>query len=165
MMNSLKENKPQACSKSDLQKMIALVDAVMRKETDQTFLTDYPLVYKETNLQNIFIIKAKDEIVSVVPFIPKNIVIGNNHFCIGIISPTATSPNHRKKGYALDCVNACIEKMINDNIFLSVLWTEIPTFHFYEKGLFQSVRSQDWLYSCKNTDAELFTDHGFSFIK
>jgi len=164
-MHTLEIDGPRACRNDELHEMISLVDSVMRVGSDQTFLTDYPLVYRESNLQNIFIIKVKGEIVSVVPYFPREVSIDGCRFTIGIISPTATSPDHRKRGYGLNCLNACIEKMTTDGIDLSVLWTEIPTFRFYEHAQYQAVRSQKWFCSCSKTDAGLFANNGHQIVE
>ncbi len=164
-MHTLEIDGPRACRNDELHEMIALVDAVMRAGSDQTFLTDYPLVYRDSNLQNISINKVNGEIVSVVPYFPRKVAIDGCCFTIGIISPTATSPDHRKKGYGLNCLNAGIEKMTTDGIDLSVLWTEIPTFRFYEHAQYQAVRSQKLLYSCRKTDAGLFANNGHSIVE
>lgn len=155
----------QACTVQDKQKMIDLVDLVMREGIDQSFLTDYPLVYQDSNMQNIYIIKDGEDVVSVVPVLPREVVIDDCRFEIGIISPTATSPDHRKKGYALKCVKACIEKMRSGGVDLTILWTIIPTFRFYEHAKFQAVRSQDSLYSCNKKDASLFANNGHTVVE
>ncbi len=154
-----------ACNKSELHEMIGLVDSVMREGSDQTFLTDYPLVYQEKNLENIFVIKVNDEIASVVPFLPREIVVDDCQFTAGIISPTATSPNHRRKGYAGKCVNACCEKMIKDGISLGILWTSTDNYRFYGHSNFQLIRSQDCFYTCKKADANLFANNGHSIVE
>jgi len=158
-------NEPHHCLPDEKDQMIALVDLVMREGIDQTFETDYPLVYQDQNMENIFIIKADDKIASVVPVLPREVGVDNCHFNIGIISPTATSPEYRKRGYALKCVNACIEKITSEGAVLTVLWTEISTFRFYEHAKFQAVRSQDWVYSCMHKDTELFKDNGHTVIE
>ena len=147
---------PRACGKVDLAGMISLVDAAMRQGTSQSFVTDYPLVYRDSNLQNVRIVKVGAEIVSVVPFIPRTVVLDDCRFSIGIISPTATAPDHRKKGYALACLKSCVEKMTRDSIDLSVLWTQVATFPFYEKVKYQAVRCQGWVYPCGRKDAGRF---------
>jgi len=147
---------PRACTKDDLPGMIAVVDAEMRKGSSQSLLTDYPLVYGESNLENAPIVKVGGQVVSVVPFIPKRIVLGQCRFSIGIISPTATAPVHRKKGYALACLRWSVDKMTQDDIDLSVLWTEVPTFRFYENAHYQAVRCPAWIYPCRREDAERF---------
>ncbi|MCF6175751.1 MAG: GNAT family N-acetyltransferase [Victivallaceae bacterium] len=159
-MNSTNTNIPCACQPVERTRMIELVDAVMREGIDQTFLTDYPLVYQDSNLQNIFTIQDSGEMASVVPYLPRKIAIDDCNFTIGIISPTATSINHRKKGYASKCLGACIDKMIADDITISILWTENVNFHFYGRSQFQVICSQDWLYKCTRKDAELFADNG-----
>ena len=156
---------PRACREDERDKMIALVDDVMRDGIDQTFLTDYPLVYQDSNLQNIFIIQEKREMASVVPYLPREVVVDGCQFSIGIISPTATSANHRKKGYASKCLNVAIEKMVDDEVAISILWTVNSNFPFYERSQFYAVRSQDWLYTCKKGDADLFSDNGHQVIE
>ena len=151
---------PRGCTKAELPEMIALVDAAMRKGSDQSMLTDYPLVYLDKNLENNRVLRADGEMASVVPFIPRPIVIDGCRFTIGIISPTATAVHHRKKGYGLQCLHSCIEVMNQAGCELSVLWTLVTTFPFYESGEYQAVRSQGWIYRCGRKDAALFANHG-----
>ena len=155
---------PQPCTKENIPGLIALVDSVMRAGSDQSMLTDYPLVYRENNLKNIHLIKADDQVVAEVPFIPRTVVQGDCRFRIGIISPTATHPEHRHKGYGLACLNGCLRQMELDGVDLSVLWTLIPTFPFYEHGGYQAVRTQMMMYRCCHDDAQLFPDHGHTVI-
>lgn len=159
---------PQPCSQADLPSMIALVDSIMRVGSDQSMLTDYPLVYRRANLKNVRIIKsvpdpttqAQSNVVAVVPFIRRPMTIAGCHFSIGIISPTATHPDHRHKGYGSACLQSCLEQMSTDKIDLSVLWTREATFPFYEQSGYQAVRTQNTLYRCTQQDAALFRDYG-----
>ena len=70
----------------------------MRQGMDQTMLTDYPLVYQESNHPNIRVIKVDGRTVSVVPFLLRTVDVEDVSFTIGIISPTATDPEHRHRG-------------------------------------------------------------------
>ncbi len=157
--------RPHACSSEDLPQVIALVDSAMREGSDQTMLTDYPLVYLSSNLDNIQVIKSDGKVVSVVPFLPRPVTIDDCRFSIGIISPTATYPEHHRKGYGLGCLNNCIERMDQIGCELSVLWTQVATFPFYECGAFQAVRYQGWTYACRREDATLFQDSGEKIIQ
>jgi len=156
---------PQACTKADLPEVITLVDEAMRQGIDQTMLTDYPLVYRDENLPNIQVLKVDGEVVSVVPFIPRPIVTDGCRFAVGIISPTATAPAHRRKGYGLRCLNRCIQLMEQAEIELSVLWTRIETFPFYECSDYQAVRSQGFVYQCSHQDADLFANHSEEIVQ
>ena len=159
-MNGISFDGPRACRKDEIPEVIALVDKAMRESSDQTMLTDYPLVYQDDNLDNIRILKKDGELVSVVPFIPWEVRIEDCRFTIGIISPTATAPAHRHKGYGLACLNSCIKKMEEKHATLSVLWTRVRTFPFYEHTGYQAVRSQSWIYTCKKEDTAKFANHG-----
>ncbi|MEZ4735302.1 MAG: GNAT family N-acetyltransferase [Caldilineaceae bacterium] len=165
-------NRPQPCTPADLPGMIALVDAMMRAGSDQSMLTDYPLVYRAANLNNVRIIKSLptptaqvcSTVVAVVPFIRRPITVAGCSFSIGIISPTATHPDHRHKGYGSACLQSCLAQMAADDIDLSVLWTQVATFPFYEHAGYQAVRTQSTLYRCTKQDAALFCDHGHSVV-
>ena len=163
-MNLVNIDGPRRCKKEELPQVIALVDDEMRQGTGQTMLTDYPLVYQDANLENIHVIAVGGKIVSVVPFIPRQVTMDECRFIVGIISPTATHPDHRKKGYAMQCLNQCLKKMDESGIDLSVLWTKIETFPFYEKTGYQAARSQGWIYRCSNQDARLFKNHGEEIV-
>lgn len=149
---------PRACTKSELPEVIALVDDEMRKGSAQSMLTDYPLVYQQSNLQNIYIQKMDGRLVSVVPFIAHDVAVGGCGLTIGIISPTVTHIDYRKNGYATMCLRKCVDKMISDDVDLSILWTNIETFPFYENTEFQGVRGQAFIYSCSREDAQRFND-------
>ncbi len=155
---------PKSCTKAELPGAIAVVDEALRPGTEQTMLTDYPLIYRDENLSNVQILKVDDQVVSVVPFIPRPVMIEGCHFTIGIISPTATAPDHRRKGYGLRCLNRCLKLMEQAGVELSVLWTDVETFPFYEHADYQALRSQGFVYQCRNQDADLFADHGEEIV-
>lgn len=153
---------PRACRPDELTEMISLANSVMRQGSTQSFLTDYPLVYAAENLPNVQIIKTGDTIVSVVPYIPKRIDYSGARFQIGIISPTATHPEHRRLGHARRCLDSCLSLMETSGIELSVLWTLPTTFPFYEQAGFQGLPPQlDWVH-CTKEDAPSFRNHGHS---
>ncbi|MSP14242.1 MAG: GNAT family N-acetyltransferase [Chloroflexi bacterium] len=155
---------PTIPTQHELTGIIGLVDAAMRQGSDQTMLTDYPLVYLEQNLKNIRIVIADGQVVSVVPYIPRQMVVEGCQLSIGIISPTATHPNYRKRGYALACLKSNVAQMEQDGIDLSILWTQVPTFTFYEHAHYQGVRMQITMYPCQKADAPLFHHHGHDMV-
>ena len=148
------------CTLRELPEVIGLVDDAMRQGMDQTMLTDYPLVYQESNHPNIRVIKVGGRTVSVVPFLLRTVDVEDVSFTIGIISPTATDPEHRHRGYGLACLRSCLASMEKKGCDLSVLWTQIATFPFYEHGAFEPVRYQEWIYTCTREDGGRFRDHG-----
>jgi hypothetical protein len=147
---------PRGCRKAEVAEVIALVDGEMRQGSGQSMGTDYPLVYLDGNTENLRILKVGGELASVVPFIPRPVVVEDCRFTVAIISPTATAPNHRRKGYGAQCLADCIARMTQVGCQISVLWTLPTTFPFYEGGDYQGVRSQGWVYSCSRADAAAF---------
>lgn len=155
----------QECTQRELPEVIGLVDDAMRQGMDQTMLTDYPLVYHESNHRNIRVIKVDGRTVSVVPFLLRTVDVEDVSFTIGIISPTATDPEHRHRGYGLACLRSCLASMEEMACDLSVLWTRIATFPFYQHGAFEPVRYQEWIYTCAREDGGRFRDHGQSVVR
>jgi len=156
---------PRACTPDDLPQVIALVDEAMRRGSDQTLWTDYPLVYRGDNLENIRVLTVGRKVACVVPFIPRDIVVDGCHFRIGIISPTATAPAYRHRGFGLRCLHSCIQQMEQAQCQLSVLWTMVETFPFYQHGGYQAVRPQAKVYRCGAADAKRFADHGHAVVE
>ncbi len=155
----------QECTQRELPEVIGLVDDAMRQGMDQTMLTDYPLVYQESNHPNIRVIKVGGRVVSVVPFLLRTVDVEDVSFTIGIISPTATDPEHRHRGYGLACLRSCLQSMEEMGCDLSVLWTQIATFPFYQHGAFEPVRYQEWIYNCTREDGRRFRDHGERIVR
>ena len=159
-MSDLEIEGPMGCTKALLPELVALANGIFRPEGDQDIFTDYPLVYRDENLENLRLIRVNGEVVAEVPFLARPVDHEGCRFQIGIISPTATHVEHRHNGYGLRCLNSCVERMKQQNIHLSVLWTIVPTFKFYNHSAFQAVRDQGYTYPCRRADASLFRDHG-----
>ena len=155
---------PRGCTKADLPELIELVNAVFRPDGGQNMLTDYPLVYRDRNLPNIRLLKVDGQLASEVPFCPWPVEHDGCRFMVGIISPTATHPDHRHKGFALRCLNNCIACMEQQGIDLSVLWTMVPTFKFYNHAGYQAVRDQGLNYPSDRKDAPRFADGGETVV-
>jgi hypothetical protein len=119
-------------------------------------LTDYPLVYAPTNLRNVRVLRADGELVSVVPVLPRNAVLRGQPIRVGIISPTATAPAHRHRGYASRCLASAIEAMDEGDCALSVLWTLVETFPFYEHAGYHPIPFQGTAYRLGARDASRF---------
>jgi len=148
---------PRPAVPAELPEVIALVDGAMRAGTDQTLLTDYPLVYDAANLGNVRVLRADGDLVSVVPVLPREAVLGGRPIRVGIISPTATAPAHRHRGYGLRCLTSAIAAMADADCALSVLWTLVETFPFYEHAGFHPVPYQGDAITLAARDAEAFT--------
>ncbi len=119
--------------------------------------TDYPLVYSPANLHNVFVIRVAGDLASVVPVLPRRAALGGRALGVGIISPTATAPEHRHKGYASRCLTSCIDAMHAAGCELSVLWTQVETFPFYEQCGYHPVRHQAVAYEVTGADAARFS--------
>lgn len=130
---------PRGSRPDDLAGVIGLVDAAMRQGSEQTMRTDYPLVYAPANLPNVQVVLVDGRPVATAPVLPKRVEGDGFGFGMGIISPTATDPAHQHHGYGRACVAACVARMEALDLQLSVLWTQVATFPFYELNGWQAV--------------------------
>jgi GNAT superfamily N-acetyltransferase len=147
---------PRGCRPEDLTGVIGLVDAAMRQGSDQTMRTDYPLVYAAANLPNVHLVLVGGRPVATAPVLPRRVEGGGFAFGMGIISPTATDPAYQHRGYGSACVAACVSRMQMLGHELSVLWTAVPTFPFYELNGWQAVERYGQAYRLTAVDRERF---------
>jgi predicted N-acetyltransferase YhbS len=147
---------PRGCRPDELPGVIELVDAAMRDGSDQTLRTDYPLVYAVDNLPNVQVVSVDGRVVATAPVLPRRVVGDGFAFGMGVISPTATDPGHRHRGYGSACVRGCIGRMADLRLPVSVLWTRVETFPFYELVGYQAVARSGATYRLDSTDAGRF---------
>ena len=147
---------PRGCRPEELPGVIRLVDAAMRQGWDQTMRTDYPLVYAPGNLANVQVITVDDRVVATAPVLPRRVAGPGIGFGLGVISPTATDPAHQHRGHGRACVAACVARMGALGLELSVLWTQVATFPFYEHNGWQAVAPSGGAHRLSAADAARF---------
>ena len=156
---------PRACRESEFDETISLINRVFREGMDQDIRTDYPLVFNHSQTECMRIIKVDGKVVAQVPVIGREVQASGDRFTVGIISPTVTHPDYRRKGYATLCLRDCIHIMEKQDWPVSVLWTAIPTFPFYQHSDYEAVASQGWMYRLSARDCQLFEPGAFTIAR
>ncbi len=156
---------PRACQASDFEEVIALINQVFRAGTDQDIRTDYPLVFNHSKMEYMRILKMDGVVVAHVPVWLREAIIGDDRLRIGIISPTVTHPDYRRRGYATRCLRDCIRIMDEADVPISVLWTLEATFPFYQQSGWEAVGSQGWLYQLRPEEHVLFESGAFDVVQ
>lgn len=136
--------------------MVALVNAIFRDGTDQHIATDYPLIFREPRLDLHRVLSVDGRIVAHVPVAPREVVNDGDRFTIGIIGPTGTHPDHRRRGYATLCVRDATRIQEKRGWPVGVLWTREATFPFYRHSGWEAVGPQGFVYALGRGDRELF---------
>lgn len=152
---------PRGCRASEFEEVIALINSVFRAGTDQDIRTDYPLVFNQSKMEYMRILKVDGVVVAHVPVWGREAVVGEDRLRFGIISPTVTHPDYRRRGYATQCLRDCVRIMEDEGWPLSVLWTLEATFPFYQQLGWEAVGSQGWLYRLLPEEHTLFEDGPF----
>ena len=155
---------PRACSESEFDDAISLVNEVFRAGTDQDIRTDYPLVFDPSRIEYMRILKVDGKVVAHVPVAPHEVVAAGDRFDIGIISPTVTHPDYRRRGYATLCLEDCHRIMEEQGMVVSVLWTMEATFPFYQNSGREAVGSQGRVYRLAAQDRDLFNEGSFEVV-
>lgn len=155
---------PRACRTSEFDEVIELINATFRADGDQDIKTDYPLVFNDEKLDYMRILKVDGKVVSHVPVASRQVVAKDDAFTIGIISPTITHPDYRKRGYATLCLRDCVRIMKEEGWPVSVLWTLEATFPFYQQSGWEAVGSQGWVYALSPPDEATFDSGAFEFV-
>ena len=137
---------PRACQASEFEEVITLINQVFRAETGQDIRTDYPLVFNHAKMEYMRILKVDGMVVAHVPVWPREAIIGTDRLRFGIISPTVTHPDYRRRGYATRCLRDCVRIMEEEGLPVSVLLTLEATFPFYQQSGWEAVGSQGRLY-------------------
>ena len=112
---------PRACQESEFGEVISLINQVFRQGTDQDIRTDYPLVFDRSRMEYMRILKMDWVVVAHVPVAPREAIVGDDRFTVGIISPTVTHPDYRRRGYATRCLRDCIRVMEEQEWVVSTL--------------------------------------------
>ena len=147
---------PRGCHASEFDEVMALINDTFRAGIDQDIRTDYPLVFNEAKLDLMRILKVDGKVIAHVPVAPREVVAKEDAFTIGIISPTITHPDYRKRGYATRCLGDCVRIMEEQGWPVSVLWTLEATFPFYQQAGWEAVGSQGLTYWLDPADKERF---------
>ena len=79
---------PRACLEDEFDEAISLINSVFRADTDQDIRTDYPLVFNQSGLEYMRIIRVDGRIVAHVPVSPREVYIGDDRFTVAVISST-----------------------------------------------------------------------------
>ena len=150
---------------SEFEEVIALINQVFRAGTNQDIRTDYPLVFNHSKMEYMRILKVDGVVVAHVPVWLREAVVGDDRLRIGIICPTVTHPDYRRRGYATLCLQDCIRIMEEEGSPVSVLWTLEATFPFYQQSGWEAVGSQGWLYQLRPEEHELFESAPFDIVQ
>lgn len=127
----------------DLEELRDLLDGVFRRPRgvfDQSQLTDFPLVFRESNFGNCRVLVEDGRIVSHSALWPRELMARGRRLSVGILVSVATEPENRERGYAAALVRDLMQTMHEDGFDFCVLWTGVPD--FYRKLGWEAVTAQ-----------------------
>ena len=155
---------PRACREDEFDEAMALINSVFRPGSDQDILTDYPLVFNRAGLKYMRIVRVDDRIVAHVPVAPREVRVADDGVTAAVISPTLSHPDYRHRGYATACLRDCVRIMDKIGWPVSVLWTQVQTFPFYQNSGWEAMSPQGWGYKLGHIDASRFERGSFDII-
>jgi predicted N-acetyltransferase YhbS len=116
----------------DLPLVADLLDGVFRRSrgiTDQSMLTDFPLVLAPANWRNGRVVYQDDRLVAHAALWRREAVIHGQRLVIGVLACVATHPDYRHRGFAAQAVMSLQAQMAEEDYDLGLLWTGVPDFY------------------------------------
>jgi len=144
---------PRGVFPEELGSIFDLVNRVFRTGIDQNMETDYPLVFREENLENLRVITYERKIVSHLAVAPRHVITSGASLQVGMISSVATDPDFRGYGLATQLGQTANAKMVANGCGFGLLWTSIPS--FYRRNDWEVIPN-GWCYLPKISQAKAF---------
>ena len=153
---------PRGCRPEELPQVVELIDAIFRAGSDQRIATDYPLVFTPRHAARSRVLAVDGRIVAHVPAAPRIAAAGPDRFGVAMIAPTATHPDHRRRGYATRCLRDAHRVIAGEGCVAAALWTERATFPFYRHSGWEAVASQGEAFVLTAADRDRFRPAPFA---
>ncbi|MDD9989694.1 MAG: GNAT family N-acetyltransferase [Spirochaetaceae bacterium] len=153
---------PRGCRPEELPQVVELIDAIFRSGSDQRIATDYPLVFTPRHAARSRVLAVDGRIVAHVPAAPRIAAAGPDRFGVAMIAPTATHPDHRRRGYATRCLRDAHRVIAGEGCVAAALWTERETFPFYRHSGWEAVASQGEAFVLTAADRDRFRPASFA---
>lgn len=153
---------PRGCRPEELPQVVELIDAIFRSGSDQRIATDYPLVFTPRHAARSRVLAIDGRIVAHVPAAPRIATAGPDRFGVAMIAPTATHPDHRRRGYATRCLRDAHRVISGEGCVAAALWTERATFPFYRHSGWEAVASQGEAFVLTAADRDRFRPAPFA---
>ena len=109
-----------------------LLDDVFRRSkgvTDQSQLTDFPLVFAPSNYHNSRVIVEDGRIVSHSALWQRELIVDGERLKAGVIVSVATHPHYRLRGHAAALMRDLQSTLRTQAYDLAMLWTSVPDFY------------------------------------
>jgi len=122
---------PKGCEEHEFGATLDLLNLVFRTSEGRSpdMGQSYPHMYRESNRENLRIIKVNGKVISHVGIFPAQVAIGDVTIKVGGIGGVATHPDYRQRGYAGLLLKDCIRRMEEKGFDLSILWTGINDYY------------------------------------
>ena len=137
---------PRSLQTDDLPQAIGLLDQIFRLDrgiTDQSVLTDFPLVFDPANRHRCLGVFHEGRVVSHAAVWPRTLVIDGTRLKAGIIVLVATLPEYRRRGLAAALMRELEAIMRHESYDLGMLWTGVPD--FYHRLGWETVEPRGWI--------------------
>ncbi|MEK6554398.1 MAG: GNAT family N-acetyltransferase, partial [Bdellovibrionota bacterium] len=122
---------PRSASPQELPGVIDFLTQHLRAGQNWSIANEYPMVFQETNCQNIKAIFDGDKVIAhaaIKYHIIKNPV---GLFKVAAIGSVVTAPEYRNMGHSQKLLEHCVQSATEDGADIAILWTDL--YDFYRK--------------------------------
>lgn len=131
---------PRTPELSEYPQIIEFLNTHLRPEKKWSIVNEYPIALDQKNLNNLKIIRNKDEILSHAAVVPVIVKTPYAIFKVATIGSVVTSTQHRNQGLSSQVIKACLQTASLMKCDLAVLWSNL--FDFYRNLGFELAGSE-----------------------
>lgn len=122
---------PRPLFEHELGDLIRFLTQQLRPTMQWSIADEYPLAITDANLNNVRVIKDKNDFVSAAVMKPLVIKTPVGVFKVAAIGSVVTSPAHRNQGLSRQILDDCLEGARKHGCDFAILWTDL--YDFYRK--------------------------------
>lgn len=115
----------------EMGELIQFLSTHLRPQKKWSIADEYPLAIHDSNLNNVRVIKDKDDFLSAAVMKPLVIKSPMGVFKVAAIGSVVTSPKHRNQGFSRQILDECVHAARAHGCDFAILWTNL--YDFYRK--------------------------------
>lgn len=126
---------PRSPNENEVSTVLSFLDQHLRPSHPWSIAAEYPLVFNESNRQNLKAIFENGKIIAHAALKYHILKTPAGLFKVAAIGSVLTSPDYRNQGHSQTLMNHCVQAATEAGADIAILWTDL--FDFYRKMDFE----------------------------
>ena len=122
---------PRSPNENEIPELVSFLDQHLRPSYGWSIAAEYPLVFNESNRQNLKAIFENGKVIAHAAIKYHILKTAAGLFKVAAIGSVVTSPDYRNQGHSQALMNHCVRTATESGADLAILWTDL--YDFYRK--------------------------------